>query len=442
MSKISKEPAYNLKVAMRETGIKADTLRAWERRYGLPHPERTSGGHRLYSSYDIEMIKWLMARQDEGMRIHQAVNFWNSLEQSDTDPLASSLQNNFTSGRTTARSDHLAGSTLDEIRREWISACMAFDESTAESIIAQSFARYPLETVCSEVLRKGLSEIGDLWYLGKATVQQEHFASALAIRRINSLISAAPPASRNGRILVGCPAGENHTFSPLLITLFLRYRGWDVIYLGANVPRDRWTLTIQTTSPNLVVLSAQQLTTAASLFELAVQARELNIPVAYGGLIFNTVPALGKRIPGYYIGESLEDAAKNIEQLLTTPQVLPDILPVGERYHLALEQYIEKRLLIEAHIWENNQTHGLKEHHLSLANNFLAQDISAALRLGDLNFIQPDLHWISKLLENIEMPPDWLPKYLETYRQGVAAHLDEGAHPIIAWLDMVTENGL
>ena len=54
---LDKTPAFNLKVVLRETGIKPDTLRAWERRYGLPQPSRTQGGHRLYSQYDIEMIK-------------------------------------------------------------------------------------------------------------------------------------------------------------------------------------------------------------------------------------------------------------------------------------------------------------------------------------------------------------------------------------------------
>ena len=63
MAGTSKTPAYNLKVVVRETGIKPDTLRSWERRYGLPKPQRTPGRHRLYSQYDIEMIKWLMERQ-------------------------------------------------------------------------------------------------------------------------------------------------------------------------------------------------------------------------------------------------------------------------------------------------------------------------------------------------------------------------------------------
>ncbi|MBN1317671.1 MAG: MerR family DNA-binding transcriptional regulator, partial [Anaerolineales bacterium] len=42
-------PVFNLKVVIKETGLKADTLRVWERRYGLPGPNRTAGGHRLYS---------------------------------------------------------------------------------------------------------------------------------------------------------------------------------------------------------------------------------------------------------------------------------------------------------------------------------------------------------------------------------------------------------
>ena len=63
----STTPAFNLKVVLKETGLAADTLRAWERRYGMPMPQRTPGGHRLYSERDIEVIKWLMARQSEGL---------------------------------------------------------------------------------------------------------------------------------------------------------------------------------------------------------------------------------------------------------------------------------------------------------------------------------------------------------------------------------------
>ena len=51
------QPIFNLKSVVRETGVKGNTLRAWERRYGLPTPARTAGRHRLYSQRDIEITR-------------------------------------------------------------------------------------------------------------------------------------------------------------------------------------------------------------------------------------------------------------------------------------------------------------------------------------------------------------------------------------------------
>ena len=87
MSAIDQTPTYNLGAVLRETGLKADTLRAWERRYGLPPPQRTSGGHRLYTQHDIGTLKWLMARQQEGLSIARAVDLWRQIEGEGQDPL-------------------------------------------------------------------------------------------------------------------------------------------------------------------------------------------------------------------------------------------------------------------------------------------------------------------------------------------------------------------
>ena len=57
MSDRQVEARFNLKAVVQQTGIKPDTLRAWERRYGLPTPERSSGGHRLYSQDDVDTYK-------------------------------------------------------------------------------------------------------------------------------------------------------------------------------------------------------------------------------------------------------------------------------------------------------------------------------------------------------------------------------------------------
>ena len=67
----------------RRTGVPVDTLRAWERRYGVLRPERTDGGQRRYGDRDVERVLWLSARVAEGQRISDAVAALNALERED-----------------------------------------------------------------------------------------------------------------------------------------------------------------------------------------------------------------------------------------------------------------------------------------------------------------------------------------------------------------------
>src|ERR1044071_7241817 len=156
---VSTTPAFNLKVVLKETGLTADALRAWERRYGLPVPQRTAGGHRLYSQRDIETIKWLMRRQTEGLSISRAVEMWKEQLASGADPLGGSATSTFTPASTTP-AQYASDTTLDSLRAQWIEACLSFSESSAEQTLNQAFSIFPVEAVCTQVLQKGMSEIG------------------------------------------------------------------------------------------------------------------------------------------------------------------------------------------------------------------------------------------------------------------------------------------
>jgi methanogenic corrinoid protein MtbC1 len=324
---------------------------------------------------------------------------------------------------------------LDEVCESWVAACLAFDEARAESILAQAFARYPLETVCLQVLRKGLSEVGELWYSGGSTVQQEHFASALAIRRLNALLAAAPPPIRRGKILTACPPGEEHIFPLLLITLLLRQRGWDVVYLGANVPVNKLDATIQSSKPDLIVSTAQQLITAANLLEVAQFLRAEKVPLAFGGLIFNLLPNLRERIPGHFLGESLDSTVQSVEQLMVHPPEIPEVEQISREYQQASDYFKEYQPIIAAYLWEQFQCNGMKEQHLEIANTFLGQDIQAGLILGDMNYLEHEIDWLDGLFQTHDIPGELLPKYLSLYKRAVEENLDQRAQPIVDWLN-------
>lgn len=433
-------PTFNLKAVVQETGLKPDTLRAWERRYGLPQPERTAGGHRLYSQRDIDTLKWLVARQQEGLSISRAVDLWQKLEADGQDPL-----------RAMAATPPLAaesitpptvGDALAELRQAWVAACLAFDEQKSERVLIQAFAIYPVETVCVEVLQAGLARVGQGWYEGEVTVQQEHFASELAVRRLEALLAASPPPTRLGRIVVGCPPEEEHTFGPLMLTLFLRRRGWNVLYLGANVPLARLQATIATVKPELVILSAQHLVTAATLLAAAKVLLNAQVPLAYGGLIFNRLPALQSRIPGHFLGERLDKAAALVEQWLTSAGPWPAVTvsePGGEVFQRALAHFRERQGMIDAHLWQSMRGANMPTSYLAEANRHLARYILAALSLGDLDFLQVDLAWVDGLLSYHNLSRELLPQYLRRYSQAARSSLGEEGQPVVEWLAHLTQ---
>ena len=430
-------PVFNLRAVVRQTGLKPDTLRAWERRYGLPQPERSGGGHRLYSSRDIETIKWLMARQREGLSIKRAVDLWQQIEADDRDPLETPTP--ITPVAALVPSPRPVGESLIEFRKAWITACLSYDEQVAEQVVTQAFALYTPETVVMDLLQKAVAEIGEGWYRGEVTVQQEHFTSALAIRRLEALVMAAPPPTRPGRILAACPPQEEHVFGLLLLTFLLRRRGWEVVYLGANVPTQRLETTVTATHPQLVIVGAQRLHSAATLLEVAHLLQQEDVPLAYGGLIFNLLPDLRGRIPGHFLGERLDAAPRVVESLMTSPRPTPAAEVIPEAFLQARDHFRRRESIIGAQLIQAHSSLGIPSHYISLANRELALNIEAALTLGNMTYLGSDLDWVGGLLGNLQIPASALTDYLAAYRQAVKEHLDEPGEPIVSWLGTVLQ---
>ncbi len=428
---------FNLKAVVQETGLKADTLRAWERRYGLPNPARTTGGHRLYSQTDIDMLKWMIARQSEGLSISRAVNLWTQLKDNDKNPLLEMP--------LVAPSDRPAvlstGTTLIHLRDAWVNACTEFDEQKAENMLSQALAMYPPETVCIEFLQRGLAEIGMGWYEGKITAQQEHFASALAMRRLEAMVASTPPPTRVGRILIGCAPEEEHTFSSLLLALLLRRRGWEALYLGANVPLARVEATIAAADPKLVIMTAQTLYTAATLFHMAEVLQREGVPLAFGGLVFSSMKSLRNRIPGHFLGGTLEDAPSVVESLINSPRDYAEAVYATETYQAALVNFLERQARLESVVWELMADVDVRPNYLARANRDLSRSIVAALTLGDIQLIGHDMHWIEGMLMNYHyrMPKDALYTYVGAYHQAAQETLGEKGDMISDWLKAVLE---
>ncbi len=424
---------YNIKAVVTQTGLNPATIRAWERRYGLPVPQRSHGGHRQYSQHDIDTLKWLIARQEEGMSISHAVDLWQSLVNDGEDPLRQE-QMQEGSVRTAVP---VLGKQIDELREGWINACLSFDRPGAEQVLTRAFSLFPPEVVCQELLQKALVEIGEGWHQGKITIQQEHFTTNLSEQRLKVLIAAAPAPTRPERIVVLAAPGERHTFGAYLLTYFLRRQGWDVVHLGADVPVDNFDATIRNLQPDLIIISAQLLHTAAAIIDIAHSVQDQETLLAFGGGAFNMYPQIREHVPGQFLGESLEDAVEKTAALLATRPDRPEPPLQEPIYQVAEKQFTERRSLIESHVWGTFIAANTPTQSLDILNDELAMSITAALKLGDITLLGTDIKDVQNSILNTRQPARFIFDYLQAYYQGARIHLDDESGIIVDWLEQV-----
>jgi methanogenic corrinoid protein MtbC1 len=426
---------FNIKAVVKQTGLNPATLRAWERRYGFPNPHRTAGGHRQYSQHDIDTLNWLIARQEEGVSISHAIDLWRSYDERGEDPVLGKAE----AIRDTATqiAPVLDGEQIDQLREAWISSCLALDRGAAEQIMALAFAQFAPETVCFELLQYGMAEIGNAWHEGEVSVQQEHFATAITNQRLEMLIAAAPSPSRPERIITLCAPGDYHVFSSLLLTFLLRRQGFDVVYLGADVPVQELASTFIEVAPTLAIISAQRLHAASGLKDIALSLQSVDIKIAFGGLAFNQIPRLSQLVPGHFLGETIQGSVETVLQIIANKLPEPEPIVPSESYQKALSQFRERQTLIETHVWGQFIATNKPTRYLAKINNDIGQIIDAALNLGDMAVLESDITWIEYLLISFRPPKQLIIEYLLAYQQGVKIHLGDSASMVLDYFSQL-----
>jgi hypothetical protein len=159
------------------------------------------------------------------------------------------------------------------------------------------------------------------------------------------------------------------------------------------------------------------------------------VTVAYGGYIFNRVPDIRRRIPGHFLGTELNQVPQIVEQLLTTRPPLPTAVPPDPEYQQAVAYFRERAGLLHSHIWQGIHEAGIPRSTLSVADDYLTRSIIAALRLGDLDYINADLNWVEGLIINYDIPAEHLSRYMAIYATAAEQLLTAPAGQLIVeWL--------
>jgi MerR family transcriptional regulator, light-induced transcriptional regulator len=219
----------------KRSGVSPDLLRAWERRYALLRPVRSTGGLRLYSPADVERVRLMRRHLAEGLAAAEAA--------------ARALQAGVGEEAAPAALGPAA------VRDELADALDRFDEPRAQAILDRLLAVATVDTLLNEVVLPYLHELGERWQRGDASVAQEHFASSVLRGRLLGLargwgLGLGPAA------VLACLPGEQHDLGLIAFGLALRSRGWRIVYLGTDAPIETVEEVSRQLDPSLVVLVA------------------------------------------------------------------------------------------------------------------------------------------------------------------------------------------
>ena len=218
-------PVLRIGELSRRLGVSDHVLRAWESRYGLLQPVRSAGGFRLYSEADALRVRRMQGHLARGLSAAEAARAVLGEDNGAGADLGRAVR------------PHRAALAASELSGDFRQALDAFDEPAAQAVLDRLVSDLSLTAVLRDVVVPYLTELGERWERGTASVAQEHFASNLIRGRLAGL--ARGWGNGHGpRAILACPPGELHDLALMVFGIVLNRNGWRIDYLGTSTPVD------------------------------------------------------------------------------------------------------------------------------------------------------------------------------------------------------------
>ena len=203
------------------SGIKAHTIRIWEKRYNILKPNRTESNIRYYDIFNFQKLLNVSLLNSNGLKISKIADLPDSKLNAAVRELAAKK------GVNTQASNSLKLSMLN------------FDENlfniTYNNLIAQS----SLRNVFKNVFLPFLNELGLLWQVNSITPAHEHFITCLISQKIHiniERLQLASPTNFDKVFVLYLPMNEIHDLGLLYLHYELLLHGYQSVYLGQSVP--------------------------------------------------------------------------------------------------------------------------------------------------------------------------------------------------------------
>lgn len=214
-----------IRVVAARTGFAMGTLRAWERRYGFPRPERRArSNRRLYSSADVDRLLAIQRALGHGYRVGDVIGK-TLLELAELPALSNErgpepMAQQVAITRVDQLLDLLARDQVSELEVELRRAAAALGPKGFVTQLAHPFA----------------VGIGELWVAGRLSVHHEHLATECLVTQIRQMLASYQDIQAAPLVLLATLPGELHTLPLQMVALYLVVAGAKPRLLGGSTP--------------------------------------------------------------------------------------------------------------------------------------------------------------------------------------------------------------
>jgi DNA-binding transcriptional MerR regulator len=227
---------FRIQAAAELSGVPAATLRAWERRYGVPVPRRTASAYRLYNADDVELVRRMRLLVEDGVSPAEAARVVLG------------------SAPAVSNDEHIPIDGLELAQGRILAATQRWDASAIDLELLRLSMLLDAQTMFERIVAPVLVEVGARWERGELSVGQEHLVS----ERLEVAVRASLRALERPDgplVLMACVDAEQHVLALLGAALRFAASGARVVVLGAMTPASAVADAVRSMAPRLVGLS-------------------------------------------------------------------------------------------------------------------------------------------------------------------------------------------
>lgn len=220
-------PGETIRVVSKRTGLSMEVLRAWERRFGFPKPERRPGSNRrLYSRADVERLLAIQRALKRGYRIGDVI----AKSRVELEGLVGNAQD----PGAAALGPFDETSSIDAQR---LVRLLVRDDVTAlEDDLRRCAATLGPRRFLTDIAHPFAIAVGEAWADGTLSIRHEHVATECLTTRLRPMLDAYQDMESRPQVVLATLPSEWHTLPLLMVALYLAVSGAKPRLIGGPTP--------------------------------------------------------------------------------------------------------------------------------------------------------------------------------------------------------------